>query len=209
MNLTARAPETMAAISTKVRSELELLAISEDVDFLLQQLASSVERSIENFTRMAVIVNRLEEIGHPISELKLMTLPYLRKIGCGQMLAQLLVNFLGRPRLLSIAANLPLSDQERLVNNEPFELLEGESHRLVSPTKLGDFEVKQLFARDHIRDLAEQRSWLRGREERAKLKQIQEPATEAVVIDKKQHGIRVGSRFISASELAIYLSQLQ
>jgi len=66
---------------------------------------------------------------------------------------------------------LPYSDQVKCMN-EPVELLVGDNGNFdvlkVDVRKLTQEQVRQVFTRSHVRDLAEQRAWLAGQSRKAK-----------------------------------------
>jgi len=73
------------------------------------------------------------------------------------------------PRLVThpqgrLAFGLSCSEQESFANDEPVELMVGNGDTLmVQPSKMTGKQLKQVYARDHIRDLGEQRAWLESR----------------------------------------------
>lgn len=89
----------------------------------------------------------------------------LRLIACGMLLPQLVYRFHSKPELLVETSGLPLPDQERLANGDRVPTVvigpdgrQDEKRR--DPLSFNRDEIRQVFARDHIRDLSEQSAWI-------------------------------------------------
>lgn len=198
--------ESITKLPKALSQDLKRIAASEDVSELRKDFVRSLSVTVEQIIRMAALVRRLDELGDDLSDLEISLLPKIRKVAYGQVIPELLVRLQGRPSLLNRAAGLPLPDQRRIAEGEPLRVMEmGGDHRMIPPLKLTATEISQLFRADSIRDDAEQMSWLRER--RATQQSRGDPAPE-IYVDKKRGGLVVGERFIAASDLAHYLSQL-
>lgn len=175
---------------------------------LREELAKSLRITVEQLVRMAAIVRLLQDRGDELVDIRLSILNYLRKIAYGQILPELVVKFQSAPLLLNRASQLPLPDQKKLIGDAPVKLVIFENgrtdHRLLDPLKMNAVEIRQVFARDHIRDDAEQVSYLRS-----KPTPVHRHASE-VVVDGKRKGIVVSGDnvFISRSDLVNYLSRV-
>lgn len=140
-------------------------------DEILQEFRRLHGLTVENLCRMAVLVRLAEERGIDLSELPGGTLiNMLRKIAAGQVLPELVHRFAINRTLYRRAEALPLPDQRRVAADELFTVVElgedGPTHRLLPPSKLAPEQVSQVFASDHIRDEAEQITWLQRRAQR-------------------------------------------
>jgi hypothetical protein len=141
--------------------ELKLKPMSER----LTMFAQRAQATADNFEQMAALIVAAEENGEDLSQYDTPILPLLRRIGYGQMLPQLLVEYRGKPSLLRKVESLPLVDQERLAGNEPIPVAElGGDSWLCSPGSMTQAVASQVFAKDHIRTVEEQVVWLRGKE---------------------------------------------
>lgn len=190
----------------QLATELERIGSLEDTTELRTLLVRSLGVTVEQVILMAAIVRRLEELGDDLTDLEISVFPLIRKVAYGQIVPELLVRLQGKPSLLRRAASMPLPDQRGIANGEPLKVIQpGGDHRMIPPLKLTAVETRQVFASDHIRDEAEQAAWLREREQNQPVKP---PDSEEIYLDRKRQGIVVAGRFISASDLAHYLSQL-
>lgn len=106
---------------------------------------------------------------HP--EISLGVLSTLEKVGRGEITPRLLVA--DCPGYVA-ARRLPLSDQERCLEEDKLDLVvlhEGRVDVLkVDPRSLTKEQARQVFASDHIRDQGEQRAWMEAQQQRKKEK---------------------------------------
>ncbi len=190
--------------------ERELVEIEkmQDCKELRRLLVRALSVSVEQIIRMGAIVRRLEELGDDLSDMELSLLPQIRKVAHGQVSPQVVHYLMGKPSLFRKVSALPMPDQKRIASGEPLKvLLANGDHCMVSPTKMNGKEIAQVFAADHIRDDAEQASWLREHAPPA-VPSEQVWDKEKIYLDRRRQGLVVGQRFIPASDLAHYLSQL-
>lgn len=179
-----------------------------DTEELRQALADEMAVTAERVMRLAAIVRVLEERGEPIEDLRLGMMEYLRLIAYGQLLPEAVVQYHAQPLLLGRVATLPIPDQERIVRGDSIEVIEidgeGKSDvRKVPPSKMGRTEIMQVFGRGRIRDISEQRSYLKDHPRKRVTNNQQ-----GVVLDSRRKGITVNGVFIARGELARYLAQL-
>jgi hypothetical protein len=87
-------------------------------------------------------------------------LHHLRRIACGMLLPEVVVQFAGKPSLIAIIGNLPIPEQRRIANGGTVRVLVLEAgdttHRMMQPLAMTPQQVRQAFANDHLRDDAEQ-----------------------------------------------------
>lgn len=180
-----------------------------DNDRLREELAKAFRVTVEQIVRMAAIIRILETRGENLDDLKFGLLGYLRKVAYGQILPEVVVRLQSAPLLMTRVSQLPIPDQRKVIGGEPFRVVTIEdgitSHRLIEPTKMNSAEIRQVFAKDHIRDDGEQVSWIRSRPSR-----INRPSDNGVTVDARRKGIVVtGERvFISRMELVNLLARV-
>lgn len=127
----------------------------------------------------------------------------LEKVGRNQLDGRILngaVPFGNKLRLL------PMSEQKSAID-QPIALLVGSGDKLlVKIDAITADQAEQIFARDHIRNLEEQRSWIESKRSRVKIS----AKTDAPIIelDKKRKEMIIGNVLITAAELADYLRKL-
>jgi len=152
-------------------------------------------------------VVELEARGEDLSDLRIGTIQYLRKIGHGQLLPEVFIYFLGHA-LLHKAARLPLSDQRRLLAPDPLDVAIL-NNGLVQQVKCRPDVMKPpmidiVFASDHLRPIEEQIAILRA-------SQVRPPkrSTISPKIDHRKMGVHVREPgFISLSDLKDFIIQL-
>ena len=192
-------PEDLAA-------ELARIKESTDVAWLNQRLISAVATTVEGLMTLSWTARRLQELGEDLADYNFSIPPIYLKIAYGQVRADLVVRLLGQPKLLERAAALPLPDQERVARDEPLKVMEpGGDHRLIPASKLTRREIRLVFARDKIRDEAEQASWLRENPLHPAARSAEE---EPVFVDRHRRVLVVGKHCFTAAELSHFLSQL-
>lgn len=103
---------------------------------------------------------------------------------------------------------LTMSEQKQAIEH-PLQLLTSGGDTLrASIDSLLPEQAEQVFARDHIRSLPEQKAWIEAKiAEQTNNKRVKY-AKEPVEIDKKRRCIIVGGIRITAADLADYLKRL-
>lgn len=181
-------------------------------DELRRRLSDSLGLTAKSLLRSARLVGALERRGEDLSGLKIGILNHLRKIACGQLLPEVLVRYAAKPSLVVLIGNLPITDQQRLVDGELVRLLlvggDGRrDHVMADPLNMRPHQVSQAFARDHIRTEAEQYLILVGKQQEAK-----RPLPQAVGnmrIDDERDGVMVGRLFIPLADLETAVALLR
>jgi hypothetical protein len=180
-----------------------------DAGHLRQELLGALEMTVRQVIRLAVIFRRLEELGEDLSDLRLSILPYVRRIAYGQMAPEVLVQFQGSPALLRAVGQLPLPDQLRISAGDPIKLLEESGdHRLVPALNLSPEEMRQAFGAAHLRDEAEQATWLRTRRLRAAVPKAAPNRIGRILIDRQRGGLVLGRSFFSPGDVLSALALL-
>lgn len=173
---------------------------------LKDELKRHWEVGVDRIIRVSAIIRILEDRGEDLSDVRNGMLHYFRKVAFAQLLPAVIEKFVGQPLLLNRAAAMPISDQERLIADSPLKLMSIENgktdHRMVEPTKLRAAEIRQIFARDHLRDEGEQVSWLREKRVASRV------ASSEVEVDTKRKELVVGGVRITLSELITYLARI-
>ena len=101
---------------------------------------------------------------------------------------------------------LPLSEQQAAIDGSIGMLVRDGETLQVKLDSITPDQAEQLFARDHIRSLPEQRAWM---ESRATMQRMKGDTTAPVVeLDKKRREIVIGNVRIGAAEMADYLRRL-
>lgn len=189
---------------TIVSCELVEISRCVDVQKLTEMLHETLSITINSVVRLAAIVKRLEELGAEVS-LASPILPYIRRIAHGQILPELFVSLQGDQALLDKAATLAIPDQRRFAENKPLKVMAlGGNHRMVPAQLLTRREIRQVFGRGKLRTDTEQIGWLND----DAIKKLPSAHASEVVLDKRRGGILVNGTFVSATDLAHYLSEL-
>jgi len=179
---------------------------NEDSTALVAELHECLALSTNSLIRLAVIINRLEDLGVDIISLQIPNMNYFRKIASGQFMPELFIECSGSPGLLRKLSSLPISDQKRIADGSALKvILQGGDHLMVAPKDMTPSQIRQVFGTEGIRSDSQQAAWIVDSQQAKAFKRIPRPAIQ---IDRRKNGIVVGETFLSASDLAGYLSQL-
>lgn len=179
---------------------------------LREELAGCLRVTATNFARLALIVKALEDRGEDLSALKIPILHHLRRVACGQVLPEVLVRFAGSPSLITIVGNLPLPDQKAIAEGQPVRLVVygadgNRTHRLADPLHLSPEQVRQVFARDHVRTDAEQCLLLDQKRERSRLPRPE--SAGRLKLDHDDQSARIGRYVIPLADLEAAVKALR
>lgn len=142
-------------------------------DELQQMLIAKLSLTAESFFESALLLRELEESHGMDMQPRLGRLvPLLRKIAYGQVIPQLVVYCGTDEMLLMRCAALPIPDQRHLLESDGFEFVENDSCRIVDPRSAQPWQIRQLFAGDHIRPPHEQRQWLAGKQQAKPVRRV-------------------------------------
>ena len=209
-------PDVVAPLPSLVPQQAilaELAGLS--TDQLKVELARVLRITAESLVRLALVVKTLEDRGEDLSDIRVGLLPYLRLIAAGQLLPEVVVRFAGAPALIRVIGALPVQDQRRLAAGEPIPLYlrRGDGtveHRLADPLAMTRDQVQQAFARDHIRDQAEQILVLESRLTRpAKTVRESDKRIGNIRVDRGRGGIVVRRTLIPLADLLEAVAELR
>ena len=193
------------------RERIAAMTIAE----LRQALTDSLTTTATALIRLALVVQALETKGEDVSELRVPLLTYLRRIATGQLLPGVVARFAENPALVRKVEQLPVTDQERLADGQPVQLVvrgaNGEpwTHRLADPSKLDAAQRGQVFAADHLRSAEEQILLLESRGLKAAAPPTPRPRTRKAQADVARGGIVIGSSFATAEDVLKALAELK
>ncbi len=166
--------------------ELEAL----DESGLRKAFRDAFSMTVGGLLRAAAVIRVWTARGLPLDDLGvpfgLMTA--LRYVADEQMLPEVIVKFFGVPAFRAVA-RLPLSEQRQIIDTEAVKVMEPDDptqYRLCKVRTLRPAEVRQVFAPDHVRSDAEQRSLLSERRSRRPTK-----APVPYVVDARARKLRV------------------
>jgi hypothetical protein len=202
------AEKTTELLDTRNNPPRDLILDTLSTDDLKLELASSLQMTVENFKRIAIIVRILEERGEDLSTLRLSLLSFFRKIAHGQLSAHAVVRFAQFSQLLTRISNLPLPDQEKLANGGPVELVvrqgEAMTTRLLDPIDLKPEQLNQVFGKDRLRSQSEQIAIIESRQNSTKPVR----PTGSIKIDRENNGLVIGRKFFPSDEILSALTEL-
>lgn len=188
---------------------LDLAALS--VEQLRDELVRELGFTAVSLRRQAALVQELENRGDDLSYLKTNYVHHLRRIACGQLLPEVLIHFGGRPGLVSVIGSLPINDQRHIVDGGAVKVMmmadDGPTHKMLLPAKMTHIQMRQVFAKDHIRDDAEQVAILDS--ERKIAKAPLPSRIGPMVVDKTRGGVTVGKHFVSLADLTQAVAMLR
>lgn len=177
---------------------------------LLNEFKALITATVENVRRQAVLVRLLEEGGADLSDITSPWLDDLRRVAYGQLVPELIVLATRNRAVFWQAKKLPVPDQTKLAKDEPLPVVVhregyGPEPRMVKPSRMQDWEIRQVIGSGHIRSEAEQVSYLDNPRNR-RASRVAEP----IVVDMKNRQIIVsGDRIIlTASQLLDYAKRL-
>jgi hypothetical protein len=135
---------------------------------LLSQFWQLFTMTAENFQNMAAIIRMVEEAGGDLSGPAQRLNGFfvaLRRIAYGQLLPEILVRYNGKLTLVDRIGTLPISEQKVIAAGNGIPLLvyadDGSTSRIMAePMDMTADQVRQAFARDHMRSENEQKLFL-------------------------------------------------
>jgi hypothetical protein len=188
-------------------------ALSVNVKVKLGTLKKCFSDGVEAWRRAGEILVELLDVDgqdleglHEASELPMDVLATLEKIGRKQVNPRLLVSDFPAARVLE---RLPMSEQDKLLR-EPVDMMvvhDGKADVIkVAVQHMTRSQVKQVFARNYVRPLNEQRAFLEGQCKPSELVVSGMPYE----INTRRHSVVFKANCeVSAKELARLLAQLQ
>ena len=181
-------------------------------DIRIAELQQAIYTGVEAWKKAGqLLVEMIENDGLALAdiaektELPLDVLSQLEKIGRNHLLPQLLLAEYPAARKLE---RLPMSEQSRLMI-EPVEVMllkDGDPDTLLVPIRhLTGAQVRQVFASNHVRTLAEQRQWIESQ------RPVSEPVKVAVPYMLTRRGSVIFNQAceLTAKEMLRIVAQIQ
>lgn len=180
-------------------------AISEWDDDKIRQIRECLQRGQKEFALAGeLVVEIIEKTGKSLEDLSgalnipMDILAKLERIGRKQLNPELwMADFAAASKMM----RLPLSEQNRLMREpvEVFVMKDGNPDKMCLPVAvLTAPQVKQVFARNYVRPLAEQRAWIEA--------QVVPPSKETTKRDvpyeiTRRHTVIIGGNEFTVAEL--------
>lgn len=173
---------------------------------LRSKLAAALAHTAQGLTEMAGCVRELEARGEDLSALRLAVLPYLRRIGHGQLLPEIVVSYAGSPKLLAAVSALPIPDQHSLLDtgSVPVAVFDGNGGigvRQIDPRALSTRDIQRVFAPDGIRPPVDQVEQFRKKGAPRVGRRYQ------VRVDRTRREVIVGQMRVPVAEVLTALSE--
>lgn len=171
----------------------------------LQELREALTRGRDAFLMAGqIVMEALSEGGlsldelHQETEIPLDVLAQLERIGRGQLNPQLLLSDFPAARAME---RLPMSEQNRILM-EPVDLFvikEGKPDHLKVPVAtLTAKQARQVFSRNYVRPLHEQKNWLEGQQKQAAHQTIRRDVPYEIT---RRHTVIIGAVEFTVAEL--------
>src|SRR6185312_1699895 len=143
-----------------------------------------------------------------LSELKIGMIQYIRKIGHGQLLPEVVLRLAFNQNLLRRVSNYPLPDQRKVIECEAFRVVRIEDGKMVKTDPLPAHlltknDIAQVFDMDHIRDEEEQFRFIRARNQKV----IPEVKPD-IEVNAKGKYVVINGKKITQVELVALLSRI-
>lgn len=150
-------------IDTPALPTPDLAAMS--TEELRGELALSLQLNARQLLHLAGVWRELERRGEDLNDLRSGMGAYLPMIGAGRLAADAVVKFAGQPTLLRALLDLPLDQQQEIVNDRPLAVLGLDAAGNTRVTQLPAYtltaaQVRQVFGPARIRDEREQEAVL-------------------------------------------------
>lgn len=194
----------------------DALLTSDDADMMtafptpesrLHALRKSLSASLENIAHAARVFATMEAAGDDVSGLGRHLIGMLRAVNAKRMLPEV-VHLQGRLR--TAAARLPLTQQQRVIDGKPVQLVvlrdEGTDIRMLDPRKLEPEQVMQVFGPQGIRDETEQCAWL---EARNAARRAEKPPSQDIEVHKRRGVVVIKGRTLTRKDLLRLLEELE
>lgn len=192
-------------VLTQPRSAAELGNLSTQA--LRAELAQSIMMTARHLAYLAMIWRELENRGEDLSELRVGLAIYLPQIAAGQLEAETVIRFAGRPLILRSVATLSLDQQRRLAAGEPLPVLtigaSGEYEHTTLPAQtLTAAQARMVFEQGRIRTIDEQRAVLESRRVASRRRHAASPDGR-VQYDPKADTVKIGRAVAKLSEVLV------
>lgn len=156
MNDLVNLPKLMKDLEAEVREMSD--------DQLRAELFKGLQLTVLAVVRVVVLLREYDSRKIPVTRDDLPDLHHFRRIASGQVRPELYVMFFKRSSLVGRLGNLPLADQEKIINGERFQVAvttpdgKGYTHRMMGVNEMLEDKklIDQVFATDHVRPVSEQ-----------------------------------------------------
>jgi hypothetical protein len=198
--------EAMANIDRRPDPEMDCKTDDE----LIGIIKSCLDVSTEKLVLAARALASWERRGNDAGALRLAMTDYLRRISGGQLLAGLVVRFMSKPLILRLVKQLPIIQQQRIMDAEAFEFVVTKDNgeydvRKLRPDELqSQSQLHQLFNGD-VRTVAQQIAYLQ--EKRESKRRVKTHKTY-VRPNHDANAVYVGKRLVQVSDFIQAASHL-
>jgi hypothetical protein len=196
----------MSAVAEAPHDEI----VSRTTEELYAEFEGLFGRTVTNLIRMAEVVAELERRNADLSRLRCSMVGHLRRIAAKQLLPEAVLAFQFRPAILNSVAQLPVAEQQRLVESPEVEVyMPGtDATETVELENLHINQARAVFGNGRIRTPAEQRVYMCGAVGMNKEEPAPVQRTFRVRPDKTKGGVWVGQAFVKAPEIVAALADL-
>lgn len=159
-------------------------------DQLTQELGKALSLTVESITRAAACIAVMRQRGMDLSRVESSPLyKVLNRVAAGNLLPEVVTSYAGNEVLRRKISALPTDSQSELCEPDATVkvlTIDGKT-RKVRPIDMTPSEIAQVFARDHIRNDAEQRGYIEDRK-RAAIRKPQ-PNGDGIAVDTRKKKI--------------------
>lgn len=179
-------------------------------DDLRAELARLLRTTASDLLRMAKVVAILESRGDDLMSLRLGMIRWLRMIAVGQLLPEIVIRYSGKQKLLERIAMLPISDQQRMVEDPCVTIIADDGlPRRMDALAVPFRQLDQVFGSGRLRGEDEQRVYLNGSKRAKKSRRKTDEFRQLkAYADHERGGITVGKAFVSKAEALIAIGEL-
>lgn len=171
----------------------ELASMS--TDDLRRDLVASIGLTARAISRVAAIWDELARRGIDLSDVKFALRDYMRRVATGQLLPEAVAQLAGSVRTLSLVADLPVSDQRRLIDGDPIQITTSDGIVEKRLSELTWPEAARVIRGGHILSPKEQ-ELARSRMMAAKRKP-RNGRPYRIVIDRELAELRIGKSAVN------------
>jgi hypothetical protein len=175
----------------------------------LQRFEDAYEVTVSKLLLMAVIIQEREAAGKDMTRYKIGVLNMFHRVAHLQLWPAAFVRYKHHPRLLRRVADLPLADQVPLGDDCALEVLvftaaDEPTHKLIDPLHMEEGQIRQVFAKGSLRNLAQQRAWLEEKRTQRRLTTVTE-ADSGVIVDRRRRRITINQPMVLTQKELLHL----
>lgn len=179
----------MLLINTNLNSAITALSKLTD-DQLVVEIGKALSLTVESITRAAACLAVMRQRDMDLSAIEASPLyKVLNRIAAGNLLPEVVTTYAGNEVLRRKIAALPTDSQAELCELDATVkvlTIDGKT-RKVRPIDMTPSEIAQVFARDHIRNDAEQRGYIEDRKRSVARKP--QPNGDGIAVDTRKKKI--------------------